>query len=1113
MANAAVVQLGAWRSSDDTFQPHNASPTNAVLDLNDGVNFSLNDGDNAFGDGLNWNLGAPSLYKASNPRASHGARVHARVHDQPREVTLRLVWGQGSSYTAWQTAIHNLMTLCEGITSVAPAALKVIPTGGTTPFYLDVLAAFIAPKYEELKWVLLIEDGVEIKLTCKPFFRGSRQWLQNLVVNPGFEAPGGPGTVVFNDPLANFNSYSIQAGGALAQDKYTYADAVDAINGAAGATATTMGLLRYYRLDEASGTTAYDASGKQQNGTTHGSPTQGATGLLTGDSDTAYVFAAASSQYISSSTTGLPTGNNPWTLHAVFKTPAAFPGVNMEVVCYGVGVAHQEPQLYIDNAGLLHAATNSGDTTGFALSTSTTYDAAATWDGTTLTLYVNGTSRATATPTALTIPTSATFCSIGATPAASPALFYSGTIDEVTIWSGCMSSTQVATLHTAATTSPTTTANTMLVPSGGREKFGSSTWTSINQWQTRFRYVTGLTGTWYLNYADANDYLSVAVTGTQLAISQDIASVVTSLGTAAMQLVNGVQYWLTITAFPGGTIQATIMNDVAGAIGSTSVATVTSSSTTTVATGPLQIAASGAALGIGGNFSSVHFVALFGPGGWTFTSTGTGTAWGGWDSTTTYPNGPVTSQYAGKVKMAPAGAVNAKWNLYQGSSASTLAAIPANRVGATEAQVLGLAAQVKSSGLSNAAVLALIVTEYLSNGSSITSATATSVTGNQSSWTTLNATYTTQTTCVYADLALSVVDTAASAGGSVWWDNVQVWNQTYTGLAAMPYCELRFSQSPAQLMVSGILGDAPAPAMIALGTYFTNMISGEQMTFALGRRQFVGSATQLAAAMSSPSSTAVVLTPTAYGGFYSAKTLNGWGPFMVPAQTLANGQGTYHGIVRAWTAESALTTVTAALDVQQSIGTIQLALIYGTNLNVFSSASTWTIADLGQMSIPFEGRIGYNGMRNLANITSQSYVQLTDNTGSTTFQVNWGALLPVDGGVVIGTLTNPSNAGANAATWAFVYVDGTNAPYAQLTRSLEASSVPYPANGMGGIGTLTTGFINLVSTADPYLTLDPSLTVAGTPVNQMLGILSDQLGAVFPLTCDIAYSPLYLIPR
>lgn len=61
--------------------------------------------------------------------------------------------------------------------------------------------------------------------------------------------------------------------------------------------------LVYYRLGESSGTAAADDSGNGHDGTYHGSPGLAATGLLTGDADTAVEFTAVANQRVESDTT------------------------------------------------------------------------------------------------------------------------------------------------------------------------------------------------------------------------------------------------------------------------------------------------------------------------------------------------------------------------------------------------------------------------------------------------------------------------------------------------------------------------------------------------------------------------------------------------------------------------------------------------------------------------------------------------------------------------------------------------------------------------------------------------------------------------------------------
>jgi hypothetical protein len=72
---------------------------------------------------------------------------------------------------------------------------------------------------------------------------------------------------------------------------------------------------------------------------------------------------------------------------------------------------------------------------------------------------------------------------------------------------------------------------------------------------------------------------------------------------------------------------------------------------------------------------------------------------------------------------------------------------------------------------------------------------------------------------------------------------VQVWNVTRSGQADMPYCELRFPQSPCQLLLTGLAGDLPAPAMLSFGTYLAWFAPGNALNFGIGRRGQFSAAT------------------------------------------------------------------------------------------------------------------------------------------------------------------------------------------------------------------------------------------------------------------------------
>jgi hypothetical protein len=135
--------------------------------------------------------------------------------------------------------------------------------------------------------------------------------------------------------------------------------------------------------------------------------------------------------------------------------------------------------------------------------------------------------------------------------------------------------------------------------------------------------------------------------------------------------------------------------------------------------------------------------------------------------------------------------------------------------------------------------------------------------------------------------------------------------------------------------------------------------------------------------------------------------------------------------------------------------------------------------------------------------------------------------LPIDGSLLVGLVNNPSNGGITVAgQWLWTYLDGllvnraAVGDAASATYSVESAPLPNPARGAGGPGTSTTGVINVNRAADPYLILDPAVSLAaatsaagGSGVNQLAGYVADQAGAVLPLHVELQYSPLYLYPR
>ncbi len=92
------------------------------------------------------------------------------------------------------------------------------------------------------------------------------------------------------------------------------------------------------------------------------------------------------------------------------------------------------------------------------------------------------------------------------------------------------------------------------------------------------------------------------------------------------------------------------------------------------------------------------------------------------------------------------------------------------------------------------------------------------------------------------------------------------------------------------------------------------------------------------------------------------------------------------------------------------------------------------------------------------------------------------------------------------------------APSSQVNRVLMPHSTQYtnrPIVRHGGAAATLDETINVVSSAHPYLTLDPSQVDANgaAGVSVLAGYIADGAGAVLPLFGEIMYSPLYVQPR
>jgi hypothetical protein len=501
----------------------------------------------------------------------------------------------------------------------------------------------------------------------------------------------------------------------------------------------------------------------------------------------------------------------------------------------------------------------------------------------------------------------------------------------------------------------------------------------------------------------------------------------------------------------------------------------------------------------------------------------------------TYTGGPVASLCAARIDLPPTGAVNAQWESYAGGAPAGTSAMPIASAG----DVVGVSVYVISSGLGGNAVITVTLQEWDSSGNFLrNNATHVTLTGAQTSgWTQASMTCTTGASCAYVSLYLQVSDTTSgSANGTVWFDNAQAWDQTSTGQTSMPYCELRFHQSPAQLVVSGLLGDLPAAALLSWGTFLSSWAKGGTLNYAVGRRARVSSGAVLVAPSIGYFGTAFTPTATAvidangFGGYYVKATVGtaGWNPRAFSPK-VSDVLGVYHVVQRYQTHDATPTGVQVRAKTEEAldpwytdVNTLKtLGTFYGPYQYPLSAASVWTVADAGQVAIPPFARGALRDDTLIYEIPRGEWVGTT--AGGAEGDASWMCLLPVDGSLVLGVVNNPSNSPVAAVTnqYLWCYIDGllTNRAGAYdgpgWTYSIEGLAVPAPAHGGGGAGTQNTGAINVNSGGDPYLVLDPTLQLSGQSggINQMVAYVADGAGAVLPFYGELAYSPLYLYPR
>jgi hypothetical protein len=718
---------------------------------------------------------------------------------------------------------------------------------------------------------------------------------------------------------------------------------------------------------------------------------------------------------------------------------------------------------------------------------------------------------------------------------------------------------------------PTLASNVYTLPAGARVAFGSPAWGAMVNWQLRFQWLTSSAPIFYLHFTDANNALYVAITGTSITLNHAVGGSVHQLATASITLTNTNFYWLRVTQYPtiSGNppmVECQLFNDtgpgsVGSAVASSHLGPVAAFDAVTALVGRPQISSSGANLPIGGNFAGVHTMSLFGPGGWFSKGTAGATvpifnlAWDGTRSdfgmsgngvagTNTAPLGlagansivqvPVTSFGAARVDLPPAGNPDVRWCTWDNVTGT----VGQYGIPVVVSQTVGLSVALKSTGLSATSTVRWIIREINSSGTTLASDTTHTILSgtNQASWATFSTTYaTTQATCAALSLELQVTDsTANSANGTVWFDNVQVWNQTTTGMTSMAWHDVRGPNSPYQMVVSGIVGDVAAPCWLGFATYEASWPQNTALTFQIGRRATSTAGAALVGPLT-PSGTDVtlVLDSNSYGGFYLSHTnLPATQPRLNPPLA-SDAQGGYHVLRRVLsnlpqgtlnstpinaqniTIEKTNSGFGAAsrLDVQAYT---QGALLTS---GVVPTSATWTVVDGSQIILPSGNQGALTDLTASYQAVYIAWSNATDGTGGHAFQQNWEMWLPVDSGAIIGQLANPNGSGLTYTTqWLWSYLDGL--PLAVQGRTgagrgwtPETTALPNPAKGIGQGGSTSSVYPYINTTAGSYLTLDPNVVIGSSHgVNQLAAVIADGAGVVLPIVAELRYYPLYVWP-
>ncbi len=204
----------------------------------------------------------------------------------------------------------------------------------------------------------------------------------------------------------------------------------------------TSSLVGYWPLDEGSGMTAHDLSGNGNTGTLVNSPK-----WLSGSScrfSGCLNLSSASSQYITASATGLPSGTSAFTLTAWVKQPALNTNA---ILSFGTGVTNEGALIYITATGYLDGQFYGSGASGVnqSVSTGTWHFISMTYSGSgqSVMLYLDGSGASYSIGQTPSIVLGSVYLCANTVPSSA----CTATVEDARIYNTALSASAVAALY------------------------------------------------------------------------------------------------------------------------------------------------------------------------------------------------------------------------------------------------------------------------------------------------------------------------------------------------------------------------------------------------------------------------------------------------------------------------------------------------------------------------------------------------------------------------------------------------------------------------------------------------------------------------------------------